>query len=123
SRRRAHGRPGEHDRIWRSEVRMVQSVKEFSPELYVHALSNRRVLDQREIHRLKTWAAQGSSSQVAPSPNGRQRKGSRIEPLRLFFQQYRAIERRIQVRPVRIPGVSVTRPVGANLRSEGEAAQ
>src|SRR4030095_5225680 len=102
---------------------VIQSIEKFGSELQCDTFVDRSVLDHGKIHGLKTGAAERSSAEIAPGSDGWQRKRGRIKPLRLFFQKYGASERRIQVRPVRVPRVPIARAVSANLGGEGKPAQ
>src|SRR5262249_34422132 len=83
----------------------------------------RCVLEQRDIHVLKSRAGKASSAQIPPSPNRRNKKRVGIKPLILLFEQHGTGKRRVQRWPVRVASVSVAGAIRADLRRKRKTGE
>jgi len=102
---------------------MVKHIEGLNPELCRDFLSQRCVLKERRVYSRKSGPCQCPSTNIPIGTHRRQNQCVRIETLRLFPQECRSGEGRIQGSPTRISCVAIACTIGSDLLCARETTQ
>ncbi len=106
---------------------MIEEVEGLDPELHIQPLFQRNPFEERGVHVEKTGSPEGAARHVSEGPGRQQHERIGTEVVAVFLelvhtQNDLAFAVGIPAGHVRIPGVPVAGPVGANKGLKGEAA-
>src|SRR5205823_1379726 len=115
-------RSRKNDLVREGEIRMIENVEGFRPELQIQSLGDPDFLEEGSIDIHQTGTTKHAPRHVPESPLNRKLEGFWIEPIVHTPQDYRALKVRIPIRGVGLIGIARPGDIGAGQGCERESA-